>query len=73
MVPEGINSDSLDYLRSILVKSLSSENIGKGDVLKVKHYKTNKKVTFDAKNVGKIKLKVRHRHWCLKLKLPSLS
>jgi MAP7 domain-containing protein 1 len=51
MVPEGINSDSLDYLRSILVKSLSSENIGKGDVLKVKHYKTNKKVTFDAKNV----------------------
>ncbi|RZC00581.1 MAP7 domain-containing protein 1-like [Asbolus verrucosus] len=52
MVPEGITSDSLDYLRSILVKSLSSENVGKSDVLKVKQYKSNnKKVTFDAKNV----------------------
>ena len=59
MVPEGINSDSLDYLRSILVKSLSSENVGKSDVLKVKQYRNNKKVTFNAKNVGKIKLKVR--------------
>ncbi|XP_044257516.1 MAP7 domain-containing protein 1-like isoform X4 [Tribolium madens] len=51
MVPEGINSDSLDYLRSILVKSLSSENVSKSDVLKVKQYKNNKKVHFNAKNV----------------------
>ncbi|XP_008199435.2 MAP7 domain-containing protein 1 isoform X5 [Tribolium castaneum] len=51
MVPEGINSDSLAYLRSILVKSLSSENVSKSDVLKVKQYKNNKKVQFNAKNV----------------------
>lgn len=58
MVPEGINSDSLDYLRSILVKSLSSENVSKSDVMKVKQYKNNKKVQFNASNIGKIKLKI---------------
>ncbi|XP_063928901.1 MAP7 domain-containing protein 1-like isoform X5 [Zophobas morio] len=60
MVPEGINSDSLDYLRSILVKSLSSENVGKSDVLKVKQYRNNKKVTFNAKNVVDKELRLKN-------------
>lgn len=55
MVLEGIRSDSLDYLRTILVRSLSSENVGINDVLKVKQYKNKKVVTFDAKRVGKDK------------------
>ncbi|XP_049817920.1 MAP7 domain-containing protein 1-like isoform X3 [Aethina tumida] len=41
MGPEPLNTDSLNYLRTILIKSLSSENVAHSDLVKVRRYNKN--------------------------------